>query len=90
MVWLNGMEDGGWPLGGSVHHYFDLSGLSPHKFLRNCVYLRLNIEHHAQTPRRSLGGKTPSEILFPHRAPPLQRFKIFGCHATLLKNAVAL
>ena len=39
--WQNGLAEcnGGWWLGGSVRHDFDLSGLSPHKFLRYCVYL---------------------------------------------------
>ena len=58
--WQNGLAEcnGGWWLGGSVRHDFDLSGLSPHKFLRYCVYL--NVERRAHTPRRSLGGKAPS------------------------------
>ena len=32
--WQNGLAEcnGGWWLGGSVRHDFDLSGLSPHKF----------------------------------------------------------
>ena len=82
--WQNGLAEcnGGWWLGGSVRHDFDLSGLSPHKFLRYCVYL--NVERHAHTSRRSLGGKSPSEILFPGSTPPLHRFKLRFLGATPL------
>jgi hypothetical protein len=88
--WQNGLAEcnGGWWLGGAIRYDFDLCGLSVSKFLPHCIYL--NVERRAHTPRESLGGKTPSEILFPSRQPPLHRFKLFGCHATILKDARAL
>jgi hypothetical protein len=75
---------GGWRLGDAIRHDFDMSGLSS-VFLRYCV--SLNAQRYKVLPHSALGGKSPFSILYPHRDPPLELFKPFGCAATLLKDA---
>ena len=69
--------------GDDIRHDLDLSNLSK-SFRRHALHL--NVERRACTPRLSLGGKSPFEILFPRLSPPYKYFKTFGCSGSLLKN----
>jgi len=81
----NGLAEhnGGWRLMSQLRHDLDLSNLSK-SFRRHALHL--NVERRACTPRLSLGGKSPFEILFPRLSPPYKYFKTFGCSGSLLKN----
>jgi len=86
----NGLaENGGWLQGCGVRHDMDLrvSGPGP-------IFEEFNISFNAQQrnilSHESLGGCVLFSIFFPTKSPPLQLFKPFGCHATILKPEAAL
>jgi len=86
----NGLaENGGWLQGYGVRHDMDLrvSGPGP-------IFEEFNISFNAQQrnilSHESLGGCVLFSIFFPTKSPPLQLFKPFGCHATILKPEAAL
>ena len=79
----NGLAEhnGGWRLMSQLRHDLDLSNLSK-SFRRHALHL--NVERRACTPRLSLGGKSPFEILFPRLSPPYKYFKTVSyTHLTL-------
>ena len=75
--------------GCGVRHDMDLrvSGPGP-------MFEEFNISFNAQRrnilPHESLGGRVPFSILVPTKTPPLQLFKPFECHATILKPEAVL
>jgi len=84
----NGLaENGGWVLGCGVRHDMDLSGLGP---MFEEFSISLNAQRRNILPHESLGRRSPFSILFPTKSLPLHLFKLFGCHATILKPEVAL
>ena len=81
----NGLSEhnGGWRLMSQLRHDMDLSNLS--KVFRTHA-LHLNVERRVCTPRLSLGGQSPFELLYPGRTPPFKYFKVFGSSGSLLRN----
>ena len=81
----NGLAEhnGGWRLMSQLRHDMDLSNLS--KSFRIHA-LHLNVERRVCTPRLSLGGLSPFEILYPGKTPPFRYFKVFGASGSLLRN----
>ena len=76
-------HNGGWRLMSQLRHDMDLSNLSP--FFRRHA-LHLNVERRVCTPRVSLGGQSPFNILYPRKTPPFKYFKTFGSSGSLLRS----
>ena len=81
----NGLAEhnGGWRLMGQLRHDMDLSNLST-SFRRHALHL--NVERRVCTPRLSLGGQSPFNVLFPRKTPPFKYFKAFGSSGSLLRS----
>ena len=76
-------HNGGWRLMSQLRHDMDMSNLSP-SFRRHALHL--NVERRVCTPRISLGGQSPFNILYPRKTPPFKYFKTFGSSGSLLRS----
>jgi len=78
---------GGWGVTCRMRHDMSISNL-PAAFAKHSF--SLNTQRGNYLAHSALAGASPFSVLYPNREPPLDLFKPFGCHATILKLAKSL